>query len=296
MKRAIALASFVSVLGSTPATAERVVRELSWSALKSEGRLANGEVVPAGGGSAFESLRVANAESAPRLVPLFAIDAPGVKAPRYLFRGEVRGQSIEGQAYLEMWSFFAGGARYFSRTLAQVGPMASLSGTFASRRFILPFTAEAGMAPERLTVSVAFPGRGTVLLSPLRLVELDPADDFFNDVVVLPGAWLTTPQIARAAGVGGGLLGLLGAVIGILAAGARARALVVGLLWSMLALGVAALAAAAIAWKSGQPGGLPSLLLLVGVLSTVLPAGLLGKVKRHYDEHELRRMRALDAV
>ena len=209
-----------------------------------------------------------------------------------MFRGDVRGEGIEGQAYLEMWSFFAGGGRYFSRTLAQGGPMGSLSGTFRARAFILPFTAEPGMTPEKLAVNVAFPGRGTVVLGPLRLVELDSADDF---AVVVPGAWLTPRGMALAGGVAGTVLGLVGALIGILASRARARGLVVGLLWTMLGIGAAAVAAAATAWMLGQPPQLVSLLALVGVLGTALPWGLLGRVKRQYEELELRRIQALDA-
>ncbi|HTS02564.1 MAG TPA: hypothetical protein VMN04_08570, partial [Thermoanaerobaculia bacterium] len=220
------------------------------------------------------------------------IDAPGVKAPRYLFRGEVRGEGIEGQGYLEMWSFFAGGGRYFSRTLAQAGPMGSLSGTFASRPFILPFTAEPGMVLEKLAVNVALPGRGTVVLGPLRLVELDPGDDF----ALAPGAWLTPRQLARAGAIGGSLLGLLGAVVGVAVSRGRARALAVGLLRALFVLGVAALAGAAVAWKDGQPQELLFLLLLVGILGSVLPAALLGRVRRRYEESELRRMKALDAA
>jgi len=203
VRRVIALASFIPALLSQPASAERVVREISWSALKAAGRLPNGEVVPPAANARLESLRVTNTDGAPRAIPILAIDAPGVKAPRYLFRGEVRGEGIEGQGYLEMWSFFAGGGRYFSRTLAQAGPMGSLSGTFASRPFILPFTAEPGMVLEKLAVNVALPGRGTVVLGPLRLVELDPGDDF----ALAPGAWLTPRQLARAGAIGGSLLG-----------------------------------------------------------------------------------------
>ena len=279
MKRVIALASFISTLLAAPLSAEKVVRKISWSALKAEGRLVTGEVVPAGGGSAFESLRVMNPDGAPRTIPLFAIDEPGVKAPRYLLRGEVRGEGIEGQGYLEMWSFFAGGGRYFSRTLAQVGPMASLSGTFHFRPFILPFTAEPGMSPEKLAVNVALPGRGTVILGELSLVELGSGDDFF-----LPtGAWLTPRQISLFGGIGGSVLGLLGALVGILGSRGQARDLVLALLKGMFAFGVVALLAAAIGWWRAQPPALLSTLLLLGILCTVLPASLLGKVRRQYE-------------
>ncbi|MCM3877349.1 MAG: hypothetical protein NEA02_13155 [Thermoanaerobaculia bacterium] len=290
MKRAIALASFISTVLAPPLGAERVVREISFSALKAEGRLAGGEIVPAGGGSAVESIRVTNPDGAPRTIPLFTIDRPDVKTPRYLLSGEVRGEGIEGRAYLEMWSFFAGGGMYFSRTLAEGGPMASLSGTFRFRPFILPFTAEPGMSLEKLAVNVAFPGRGTVSLAKLSLVELD-SDEYF-----LPaGAWLTPRQSSLFGGIGGSVLGLLGALVGILASRGQARALVLGLLKGMFAFGALALLAAAIGVWLAQPPVLLSTLLLLGILCTVLPASLLGKVRRQYEEKEFRRMRALDA-
>lgn len=290
MKKAVALASLASVLLAAPATAEKIVRRISFSALKAEGRLASGEVVPKGSGSRDESLRVENPGGAPRTIPLFTIDSPGVAVPRYLLAGEVRGEGIEGRAYLEMWSFFAGGGRYFSRTLADVGPMGSLGGTFDFRPFMLPFTAEPGMKLERLAVNVVLPGRGTVSLAKLTLEELDRDEYFFPT-----GAWLTPRQISLFGGVGGSILGLLGALVGVLASRGRARALVLGLLKGMFGLGVVALVAAVFAQGLAQPPQLLAIFLLLGVLCTVLPVSLFGRVRRQYDERELRRMRALDA-
>ena len=291
MKRVIALVSFISIFLASPLSAEKIVRKISWSALKADGRIASGEVVPRGGGATFESLRVANPDGAARTIPLFALDGPGVKAPRYLLRGEVRGEGIEGQAYLEMWSFFAGGGEYFSRTLAQVGPMASLTGTFPFRPFILPFTAEPGMTLERLAVNVALPGHGTVMLRELSLVELEAGDEFFTKA----GAWLTPRQISLFGGMAGGLVGLLGALVGFLASRGQARALVLALLKGMFVFGAVALLAAAAGWWRAQPSELLFTFLLLGVICTAVPAGLLGKVRRDYEEKEFRRMRALDA-
>ncbi|HSB63886.1 MAG TPA: hypothetical protein VLJ18_06950 [Thermoanaerobaculia bacterium] len=290
MKKAVALASFVATLLAAPLVAEKLVRKISWSGLKADGRLSGGEVEPAGGGTRFESLRVTNPDGAPRTISLFTIDQPGVKAPRYVLSGQVSGERIEGRAYLEMWSFFAGGGRYFSRTLAEAGPMESLSGTFGFRPFNLPFTAEPGMTPEKLAVNVAFPGRGTVSLANLILVELDPDEYFFPT-----GAWLTPRQISLFGGIGGSVLGLLGALVGTLASRGQARALVLALLKGMFVFGAAALLAAAAGGWLAQPRELLTTLLLFGVICTVLPASLLGKVRREYEEKELRRMRALDA-
>lgn len=291
MRRPAALASLALAMFAAPVSAERGVTEIRWSALKAEGRLKGGEVVPPGGGVAYESLKVTNPDASPRVVPLVVIDRPGIEGPRYAIRGDVRGEGIEGRAYLEMWSFFPGGGRYFSRTLAGTGPMASLGGTFPFRAFVLPFSAEPGMKPERLEVNVAFPGRGTVTLGPLRLVELGPGDD-----PLLPsGAWLTSSQIGLVGGIGGGMLGLLGALAGTLASRGKARSLVFAVLRGMLAVGIASLAALALGWWRGQPGAVLFLFFLVGAICSAVPASLLASVRRRYEELELRRMKALDA-
>ena len=290
MRRSVAIASLGLALLSSTSRAERTVREISWDAMKREGALLGGDVVP-GSSGAPAWLRVENPAGTPRAVPVFTLAGPGVVAPRYALRGDVRGEGIEGEAYLEMWSFFAGGGRYFSRTLAQAGPMASLHGSFGARPFLLPFTAEAGMKLEKLAVNVAFPGRGTVILGPMRLVELVPGEDFAGG----SAGWLTPRGIGLAGAAAGSLLGVLGAAIGVLASKGRARGLVFVLLWSMIGLGLAALAAAALAWTSDQPPRLVFLLGLVGILAAGLPANLLGQVRRRYEEHELRRMQALDA-
>lgn len=214
------------VLSSFPARAERTLRDVSWAALRSEGRLLGGDVVPARGAGARETLRVTNPGPGPRLVPLFVVERPGVTARRYALRGTVGADGVEGAAYLEMWSTFPGGGTYFSRTLAEAGPMAGLRGTFAPRPFVLPFTTDApGHGPEKLAINLAFPGKGTVVLGPMRLVELDDGDDVF----ATPGAWFSPREAGRAGGVAGGILGALGAVIGVLVSRRVARPLVVGL-------------------------------------------------------------------
>ena len=285
MRRPLALASLFAVLaGARPAAAERVVRDISWSALKADGKLAGGEILPG------NLLRVANPDGAPRTVPLFALDAPGVRSSRYEIRGEVRGAGLEGTGYLEMWSFFPGGGRYFSRTLASAGPMRSLSGTFDARPFLLPFTAEPGMAPERLAVSVAFGGKGSVTLGKVQLAELDSGDEFG----AVPGAWLSPSEVGRAGSIVGGVLGTLGALVGVLASRRIARPVVMALLYFALGVGVLSLFGAAAAWWAGQPRDVTYGLTLLGVIAIAVPGSLLGHVKRQYEEVELRRMKALD--
>jgi len=38
----------------------------------------------------------------PRVLPLFTVDRPEIEGFRWVLRGEVRGEGIDGRAYLEM--------------------------------------------------------------------------------------------------------------------------------------------------------------------------------------------------
>jgi len=99
-----------------------------------------------------------------------SLDAPGVGGPAYAIRGRVRGQGIEGTAYLEMWSDFGERGRFFTRTTGDAGPMAALTGDQAWREFVLPFFPE-NETPQRLEVNVVLPGAGEVALDSLEVVQ-----------------------------------------------------------------------------------------------------------------------------
>ena len=61
-------------------------------------------------------------------------------------------------------------------------------------------------------------------------------------------------------------------------------------------VGVAALIFGVIALISSQPYAVYYPLLLGGLLAAVIPGVLLPTIRRRYEEHELRRMHAQDAV
>jgi hypothetical protein len=54
-------------------------------------------------------------------LPLVTIAAPDLGTIGYTVRGDVRYRDVAGDGYLEMWSVFADGSRYFTRTLATEG-------------------------------------------------------------------------------------------------------------------------------------------------------------------------------
>ena len=51
------------------------------------------------------------------------MEAPAVTGDSYAITGKVAYEGVEGDGYLEMWSVFPDGSRYFSRTLDDAGPL-----------------------------------------------------------------------------------------------------------------------------------------------------------------------------
>ena len=127
MKKAITLLWIVGCCSA--AMAEETLLELSWSAPRTEVRLEGGEVVAADAETPFERLRAESSEAGGRTVALVVLDDPGVTTDRYALTGKVRYEGVEGTAYLEMWNVLANGQQFFSRTLAQAGPLRHLKGS-----------------------------------------------------------------------------------------------------------------------------------------------------------------------
>jgi hypothetical protein len=260
------------------------VQEIRWDQLQREGRLPAGSVLPPTAEAQFSSLKIDGGTGAPVTVAI--IEPPGIKGQRYAVTGQVRYEGVEGTGYLEMWSHFANGGQYFSRTLADVGPMMKLQGTSGWRQFTLPFDATGAPPPTRLVFNVVLPGRGVVYLGPLQLV-----DD-------IPGASGASGSLDRAGGliggVAGALVGCLGALIGVLASRGRAKRFVTIAIVSLAIGGTLAFAAGVVALSRSQPYAVYYPLLLIGFLATVIPLGLRSSIRRRYEEIELRRMRAHD--
>jgi hypothetical protein len=218
------------------------------------------------------------------------IDHPGVAAPGYAVLGEVRYEGVEGQGYLEMWSVFPGDERFFTRTLATEGALAALHGESNWRAFALPFSfsPEAGWTPMRLEINLVLPAGGTVWLGPLRLVQSS------SPAAAAPGGWWSQRSGTLGGVVLGSLLGLVGAVIGVLGGRGRGRGLVLSLLAGMVGLGGAlALLGAAAAWSS-QPRHVWYPLLMLGAISAVVGFVVRPGVRRRYAADELRRIAAMD--
>ncbi len=276
-----------------PATAAEKLREFSWSQMKAADRVRAGRVLSAGPDGAEESLQLENAAPAPMTAQILVIDQPGVTLPVYALHGRLRCQDVEGIGYLEMWNHFPDGSAYFSRTMAQIGPMAGFSGTTGWRPVALPFSA-AGTAkrPSKLVINVVLPGKGKVWIGSLKLVQYAENEN----PLTAAAAWWTDRQAGIWGGVAGSALGLWGAVVGILCSAGRARSFVLAAMAVLTTLGGAAVAIGIAAVLLRQPWGVYYPLLLGGGLAVALFGSMLRIVGRRYAEIELRRMAAMDGV
>lgn len=289
MKSGTVLVSLLAF--ASAAWAEKPLREISWDRLKAQGALAAGEVLPSDAEGAAHMLRVTATGEKPMTVPLASIESPGVTGPAYALVGLVRCEGVEPKAYLEMWNFFPGGGRYFTRTLAATGPMRSLEGTCGWRRIVAPFfIRKANARPDRLVLNLVLPGRGTVCLGPMRLVQYAEGED----PMALPGQWWSE----RAGGLVGAAIGVVGgcvgALIGLLSSRGKASHLVLGVMVAAVAAGVGMLILGVVAVSAGQPYGVWYPLLLGGVVCTAVIGGLLPVVRKRYRALELRKMAAQD--
>lgn len=182
-----------------------------------------------------------------------------------------------------MWSWFANGDRYFSRTLGDSGPMQCLEGSSNWRPFTLPFFSDKkNGSPVRLVVNVVLADGGTVYLTPMKLVE-------YSD------GWWTAEAAGLIGGIGGPIIGLCGVMIGILAGIGKARRFVVALAASLTAFGAISAIFGVIALLLGQPYEVYYPLLLVGFILSAVCGGNLPLLRRRYEQIELRKMAAMDA-
>jgi hypothetical protein len=221
--------------------------------------------------------------------PLTTIQEPAVGDAGYAVIGDVRYEGVVEPAYLEMWSVFPDGGRYFSRTLGAEGPMAAMVGGSDWRPFELPFFLEGATSmPTQLELNAVLPSSGRVWVGSLRLVALEGAAS--------SGAWWTDRTAGLVGGIGGAVVGILAGMIGSLASRGKARRFVLGMMAGLVGLGIVLLGAGVIALVASQPSAVTGTLLLGGVLLVVIGAPMIRVARRTYAQVELRKMRALDAA
>ncbi len=163
---------------------------------------------------------------------------------------------------------------------------------------MLPFNTSGGSqsdggvpVPEALTLTLNLPGSGTVSIRDVKLHQYASGEDPMQSA----GQWLSNRSAGLIGGIGGGLLGLWGALIGVLASRGKARVFVLGSANAMLFIGVAALIGGVVALVTAQPYAVYYPLLLIGVIVVFVIGKLRGTLSARYEEIELKRMQSMDA-
>ena len=125
-------------------------------------------------------LKIVRTPDVPQLIELATIEKFAVTKRAYMLRGKVKFAGVGGEGFLETWSHFPEPKKgaYFSRTMAETGPMGKLRGDSPWKDFVLPFTFDdpSFPMPEKIQFNVYLPQNGTVWLSDLELIEFPPSE------------------------------------------------------------------------------------------------------------------------
>jgi len=288
-----ALAFAAITLGAAPAAGEHLVRELPWGRVRDQLDHESLKFLSSDSKTPYARVEISGRGGRPTRVRLLTIEKPPVRMPVYAVVGMVRCEGVEGKGYLEMWSEFPGGGRYYSRTLAASGPMQSLEGTQGWRQFVLPFYGKPDSPPpESLTLIAGLPGRGTLVLGEMRLLEYAAHEDPLEQA----GQWWGDRAGGLIGGILGALVGCLGGAIGLLSSRGKARRFVLATMGALVALGIVLLLAGLVAVLKRQPYAVCYPLLLLGFLCTVVVGGMFPRIRKRYAELELRHMDAQGAA
>src|SRR5215471_9720075 len=260
---------------------EQVISTFSWKELGDTGKLTAGTFT----GAPDNALKVENRGPGAMSATVLTIAKPKISTDFYAVTGEVRYDNVEADGFLEMWSHFGETAAYFSRTLGLAGPMAKLTGTSDWRAFTLPFNAKgASSRPSKLVVNVQLPGKGSVFLRNLKLVQ----STGFDRAATKTGAWWSDRTVGIVGGLVGAIIGCIGALTEWLAARGKAQHFVVNAVRVLIGAGVVFALGGLAAVTLRQPYGVWYALLLLGVLVLVIFPFRLRRYRDRYREFELR--------
>ena len=284
---------FAAALG--PAHGQQTLAEYDWT--KPGGVVADAVPLTIDGKAA---LKISNTNDTALAVQILKIQKPPITRTLYAITGEAKYENVQGDAYLEMWNFFPpakpGGpeGQFFSRTLGLSGEMGKITGSSDWRAVKLPFDRTGSTAsPTRLEVNLLLPGKGTVYLTGFKLVEYSGSSAASG---LSSRAWWSEQTAGLVGGIGGAFMGCLASLLAWLAARGRARVFVLATSMCLIGVGVLLLLCGLAALCVQQPFAVWMPLLLLGFLLVIILPYRLRQFQRLYDQVEIRRMAALDAV
>ncbi len=230
-------------------------------------------------------------DAGPATFAVTTIAGPAIGQAQYAVVGEVRYSGVQGQGYLEMWNHFPGDKAFFTRTLAERGPLEAITGSSKWRPFALPFTKGTEPDPEKLVINTVLAGPGTVELRGLRLIA---GSGWVN--ALHPGAWWSPRTTGVLGAVLGITCGLLGMLVGFGMRSPRRYGLANVTAAILCVLGAVSLVVLGVALMARQPFYVYWLFLLFGAIDLYVGADALRKVRKARTHDELRRMEAVDTA
>jgi hypothetical protein len=250
--------------------------------------------------------KIENTNDTQLQIQLVKIFKPRLSTTAYAITGQIKYDNVQGAGYLEMWNVFPPEhpgmpeGRYFSRTLDDSGEMGKITGTCDWRDFSLPFdpTGASG-PPTRLEINLILPGRGTVYLTPVKLLKysagfsLSSKSDSSNSGAA---GWWPANAAPWVGGIGGPLIGLMGGLLGWLSQKGMARVFVLTAWKCAVVFGLVCLIATIIAVIVGQPWFVAMPLFVFGLVNAVVFSTTWSAARKRYDEVEFRRMASMDAT
>jgi hypothetical protein len=232
-----------------------------------------------------------------QLQSLIELTEPGISSSVYALKGMVRYENVQGDGFLQLDSHFGESGTFFTKGLATAGPMARITGTSDWRPFALPFFANSGdqadgasPLPENLSLSLFLPGSGTVSISDVELYQYARGEDPLQ----AGGQWIGNRTAGLLGAFGGGLIGLWGALIGVLASRGKARRFVLASANALFVIGISSLVGGVAALATAQPYALYYPLLLIGIVLVAVFGKMRGSLSARYEQLELKRMQSMD--
>jgi hypothetical protein len=221
---------------------------------------------------------------------LIELPDPGISSSVYALKGMVRYENVQGEGFLQLDSHFGEAGTFFTKSLAAAGPLGKISGNSDWRPFVLPFYANSGDAaddasplPEKLSLSLFLPGTGTVSIGEVGLYQYAGGEDPLLLAMQTSGQWIGNRSAGLLGGIGGGLIGLWGALIGILSSRGKARSFVLGSANALFVIGIASLVGGAMALATAQPYAVYYPLLLIGIILVAVLGKLRGSLAARYE-------------
>lgn len=262
------------------ASGEAPTVELTFASLEEMGQNAVSSAGPAS-----EPAVIVLGSDQPSTTRVAVCESPGILNHQYVVRGRVKYEDVAGDGYLELLNDFGSNGEFFTRTLSATGPMSKLTGTSDWREFELPFDANPGMKPRRLTLRVVLPGQGKVAIAqPLMVLSAGQAGDWWS---IQQGGWV--------GGIGGMLLGIFGGLAG-LSARRKRKHLAVSMCSTAIAFSLVSLIAGIAGLEMRQPFHVFYPLLLIGGIGAFAIGLNLRNLLQQIRSEELRKIQAADAV